>query len=336
LDEFGVYERALTDCEVGAIARAGTGGKYGTNVLSCPVVDTVQLINALGSTTYTFTNGLTWTNGPQWETNTIDFVDLPGSNTTSIFLSNLDPNTTVDEFVLSGVVTNFFDGLMHFTEDTNIAPVPIKFAPAPYAVSNFPPTLIFSNNVETAVAGEYPTGSKIPGGTRDWTVSSGPVTVLSNSLASAVGTNLVALGGGAIQCALPTVPGHRYKLTYTVRGPGAVSWWPGDINPLSGRAWDVIGGNDGAFINQATNATGGFVQALGSTNTLFFPGLIDPTNRLASTIELGDPENLRCSPRRDPFRTHPAAGTGPDPAAAAARSPVSASRRRHPRRASRG
>ncbi|HTL57495.1 MAG TPA: S8 family serine peptidase, partial [Candidatus Limnocylindrales bacterium] len=306
LDEFSVYERALTDCEVGAIFRAGTGGKYGTNVLACPVVDTIQLINALGSSIFTFTNGLTWTNGPQWETNTINFnnslltsTNGPGTNLTTIILSTLDPNTTVDEFILSAVLTNYLDGLMHFTDNTNIALVPIKYAPAPYSVSNFPPTLIFSNDFDNVKPGLYLPGSTLPGtvnnpayGLRNWTVSAGQITVVSNSLV-AMGTNSVALAGGAVQCALPTVPGHRYELTYSVRGPGAVSWWTGDINPLSQRAWDILGGNDGAFIHKATNAPNGFVQALGSTNTFVFPGWIDSSNTLASKIELGDPANLQ-------------------------------------------
>ncbi len=300
LDEFGAYDRALSDCEMSAIAYAATGGKYGTNVLSCPVVDTVQLINALGSSAYTFTNGLTWTNGPQWETNTIAFNDLPGTNLTSIVLSDSDPNTTVDEFVLSAMLPTYTDGLMHFTDNTNIALVPIKFAPAPYALSNFPPTLVFSNSFEQALPGEYPPGSTLPGiandpadGPRPWTVVSGPVTVLSNSLVNAAGTNSVALAGGGVQCELPTIPGQRYQLTYSVRGPGAVSWFTGDINPLNSRAWDILGGNDGAFIHQATNSNAGFVQALNGTNALFFPGWIDPSNNLASKTELGDPVNLR-------------------------------------------
>jgi subtilisin-like proprotein convertase family protein len=307
LDEFSVYERPLSDCEIAAIVHAGTGGKYGTNVLGCPVVDTVQLVNALGSSTFTFTNGLTWTNGPQWETNTIIFNNVlnpagtngPGINFTSIILSDFDPNTTVDEFILSAVLTNYLDGLMHFTDNTNVALVPIKYAPAPYAVSNFPPTVIFSNNLEKATAGLYQPGASLPGsandpgfGPRDWTVISGPITVLSNTLVSAAGTNSVALAGGGLQCILPTAPGHRYQLSYSLRGPGAVSWWTGDVNPLDDRAWDLLGGNDGAFIHQATNAPTGLVQAPASTNTLVFPGWTDSSNTLASKIELGDPANL--------------------------------------------
>ena len=80
LDEFSVYQRALSPCEVNAIFNAGSRGKYGTNVLVCPVATEVTLLTAAGSQTYAFTNGLTWTNnGPHWETNTISFstVDQP-------------------------------------------------------------------------------------------------------------------------------------------------------------------------------------------------------------------------------------------------------------------
>ena len=74
LDEFSLYQRALSPCEVQAIFNAGSRGKYGTNVLVCPVATEVTLLTASGAQTYGFTNGLTWTNnGPQWETNTINF-----------------------------------------------------------------------------------------------------------------------------------------------------------------------------------------------------------------------------------------------------------------------
>ena len=75
LDEFSVYQRALSPCEVNAIYNAGSRGKYGTNVLVCPVATEVTLLTDLGPQTYAFTNGLNWTNtGPLWETNTISFT----------------------------------------------------------------------------------------------------------------------------------------------------------------------------------------------------------------------------------------------------------------------
>src|ERR1017187_911387 len=75
LDEFSLYQRALTPCEVNAIYNAGSRGKYGTNVLVCPVATEGTLLTGNGNQTYVFTNGVTWTNnGPQWETNTISFL----------------------------------------------------------------------------------------------------------------------------------------------------------------------------------------------------------------------------------------------------------------------
>jgi hypothetical protein len=301
LDEVGLYNRALSDCEVGAIFHAGSGGKYDPRVLDCPVTNRLQVVATPGVTnTYTFVNGLSSTNGPQWETNTITFTTPNGStNFTPVVVTALDPNCTVDNFVLSGVLTNYLNGLLHFTEDTNLATVPIKFAPAPYALSNFPPTLVFSNGFENSLPGLYNPGATLAGSTnnpaigpRVWTVTNGPVSVISNLLVDAVGTNCVALGSGAVQCTLPTVPGGRYRLDYSVRGPGAISWWSGDVEPLSHRAWDLLGGNNGAFANGATNSPNGLVNVNGDANALFFPGVIDPTNNLASKIELGDPANL--------------------------------------------
>jgi subtilisin-like proprotein convertase family protein len=308
LDEFGVYERALSDCEIAAIFKANYRGKYGTNVLTCPVVLEVGLNNAVTALAVTFTNGLSWTNGPHWETDTINFTDLPqlattngpATNFTRITVRPLDPNVAVDNFTLSAFVTNVLSGLLHFTEDTNLAITPIKFAAAPYMMTNFPPMLIFSNDFENATQGVYKAGDILPGsinapavGVRDWTVVAGPLTVISNASFAAVGTNWVALAAGAVQCELPTIAGHRYELTYTVRGPCAVGWWPGDIEPLSQRAQDVISGNHGAFINGATNSGAGFVVTPRGANALSLAGMIDATNQIATKIELGDPPQLR-------------------------------------------
>jgi subtilisin-like proprotein convertase family protein len=302
LDEIGLYDRALTDCEIAAIFKAGSGGKYSTNALGCPVSGTVQLLTSLGPISASFTNG------PTWGTNIIPFLTLPsvvttngaGPNATPITVTSFDPNLAVDHFLLSSIMTNSIDGLMHLSDNTNLASIPVKFAPAPYSVLNFPPILIFSNEFENAAAGLYAPGSKFPGsvssptiGARPWTVVNGPVTVLNNGLVAAVGTNSVALGSGGVQCALPTTPGSRYRLAYSVRGPGMVGWWNGDIEPLSRRAWDLIGGNHGALIDGATNSSAGYVNFHQDTHALSFPGVIDAQNNLVSKIELGDPVNLR-------------------------------------------
>ena len=310
LDEFSVFDRPLTECEVLAIYQAGTNGMYGTNVLWCPLTNTpggasmsVTLLSALGTSTFTFTNGLTWTNGPVWETNSLWFTNLvllastngPVTNITPMLLTNCDPNLVVDDFVLSAVMTNYYSGLMDFSENTNLALLPIKFAPYPYIVSNFPPTLVFTNNFESARAGVYAAGSAIPGTINTpgvpvfWTNIGGPVSIISNALVTASGTNCAVLGMNGIQCEVPTTPGQLYQLSYSVRGPGAVSWWPGDIEPLSHRAWDLLGGNNAAFVYDATNLANAYV----GTNALLLPGVPDPNTQLVSKLELGDPANLR-------------------------------------------
>lgn len=318
LDEFSLYNRALTPCEVQAIYSAGSRGKYGTNALVCPVVTEVTLSNNLAAPqVFTFTNGLAWvTNGPRWEVNTTNF-SIAATNPTTIFVRGLDPynpansnagnnlSVVVDEFVLSELVPQSFNGLFHFTEDTNLATIPIKFAAPPFTTTNFAPVLMFSNNFARATAGVYQVGALISGnpnnaalGARDWTVTAGPVTVVSNALFDAATTNWLAMATGAVQCLLPTIPGHRYELNYSVRGPCAVGWWDGSVEPLSQRAQDRISGNNGAFINSAAIASEGYVDAGNGTATLSFPGIEwPPTNNpwyaYAPKVELGDPEELR-------------------------------------------
>ena len=326
LDEFSVYQRALSPCEVNAIFNAGTRGKYGTNVLVCPVMTEVTLSNTLaGIQVYTFTNGLAWTKGPHWETNTILFAT--STNPTPISIRGLNPydpvvtnaannlNAVVDDFVLSEQVPQTIDGLLHFTEDTNLAVLPIKFASTPFVASNFPPVLIFSNYFSSASGRVYQAGATILGSTnspnvglRNWTVVNGPVTVVSNAFLDVVTTNWLAMATGSVQCLLPTTPGHRYQLSYNLRGPCAVGWWNGSLDPLSQRAQDLISGNDGAFFNGATNTAAAFFgdtsRAYVGPSGFFFNGQTEPlvddpdiwpedVDDPASKIELADPPQLR-------------------------------------------
>jgi subtilisin-like proprotein convertase family protein len=311
LDEFSLYQRALSPCEVGAIFRAGSRGKYGTNVLVCPVKTMVTLLTPSGVISMPFLNGLTWTNtGPHWETNTMGFYNsISTNNPTPIVVSAynmfvpFDPNynnnwnAVVDDFVFIAASSNQINGLLHFTEDTNLATLPIKFAPTPYIASNFPPTLIFSNGFSRAPAGVYNVGGTIPGGpnrlavgTRNWTVTQGSVTVVSNVFVDGGLTNYLAMASGTVQCLLPTIPGHRYQLGYNLRGPCAVGWWDGSVDPLSKRAQDLISGNNGAFLYGATNVAPGFVGDQG----LFFRGQsANDTDHPSSSIELDDPPQLQ-------------------------------------------
>ena len=77
--------------------------------------------------------------------------------------------------------------------------------------------------------------------------------MVSNAFLDAAVTNCA--GDGHRRRAVPPAhhPGHRYQLSYNLRGPCAVGWWNGSVDPLSRRAQDLISGNDGAFFNGATN-----------------------------------------------------------------------------------
>ena len=291
LDEMGLYARALTPCEVEAIFRSGSNGKYGTNVLYCPVVTEVTLHNP-GPVTVVVTNGLTWTNGPQWEMVSVPFTTTT-TNRTPVVIRSLDPNLTIDDITLYAYTTNLASGAMHFTENTNLAVTPIKFAPTPYRTTNFPPTMVYSNSFEVATQRVYTAGQTIAGtysnqvvGARDWLVVTGAVSVISNSSIAITGTNFLVLSTNDIRTELPTVPGHKYVLTYKVRGPAAVGWWNGDIEPYSRRARDLIGGDHGAFYRPATNLTG--FAAVGATSLAF-----GVESNFVSKIELADPHRLR-------------------------------------------
>ena len=147
LDEFAFYNRALTPCEIGAIAHAGVGGKYGGNALTCPANGNLQLQTAGGPISVPFSGG------PNWTTNSITFAG--GTPSVPMTVTSLDPNLAVDNFVLSSSQTNYSDGRLNFTENTNVALVPIKFAPAPFTVTNGLSSIVFSNDFERAAPGTY-------------------------------------------------------------------------------------------------------------------------------------------------------------------------------------
>ena len=108
-----------------------------------------------------------------------------------------------------------------------------------------------------------------------------------------------ALANGAIECTLPTTPQHRYRLTYTVHGPCAVGWWNGEIEPLSRRALDLIGGNHGAFISGASNIFPGLVGQHVAQDLLHVLGL----QRLVLLEWSQVPMDAAQGPRTDPTPT---------------------------------
>lgn len=134
---------------------------------------------------------------------------------------------------------NNIHSYLTFSDNTNLATAPIKFATPPYVGTTGASTLISDFELPTLVQDYNAPSLGTPDG---WNVLTNRVTVVSNTAAS--GTNSLALRAGQINRVLPTVAGQDYTLRYSYRKvpslDGIVAWWPGNSNTL-----DIIGGNNG-------------------------------------------------------------------------------------------
>ena len=134
-----------------------------------------------------------------------------------------------------------------FTEDTNLADVPIKFAPPPYATPIVTPgTTNYSTGFEDT-NGTFTTGKLVDG----WQVETNEVSVMTDSTVAHGGNNFLALASGRLSQTFTTVPGASYELTYYARSPGIISWWPAENN-----ANDLLGVNNGTLVNVLTYNSG--------------------------------------------------------------------------------
>jgi subtilisin-like proprotein convertase family protein len=126
-----------------------------------------------------------------------------------------------------------------FTEDTNLADVPIKFAPPPYTqpVSNGL-TVLASNSFEDVTGGVYTNGQSVDG----WEVAANEVSVMTEPTVAHTGSNYLALTTGRLTRTFATVPGVAYELRYYARSPGLTDWWPADDNTA-----DIVGTNNGTI-----------------------------------------------------------------------------------------
>ncbi|MDB6067815.1 MAG: Peptidase and in kexin sedolisin [Pedosphaera sp.] len=151
-----------------------------------------------------------------------------------------------------------------FSEDTNFASIPIKFAIPPFG-TNTAGTLLVTNLVssfETRAPAPYAAPSVIEG----WSVlDTNPVTIVKVPALADTGSNVLALHKGVISQTLPTLAGRSYTLTFAHHGRPAlnpISWWKGDGNYL-----DSADGNQGTPFNGATFSTGEVGQAFSFNGT---------------------------------------------------------------------
>jgi choice-of-anchor C domain-containing protein len=137
----------------------------------------------------------------------------PGVSTNLVIIMN--PNTgnsnTVWSYtptIVSGSNFSYFT----FTENTNLAQVPVKYFVPPFSAGSNAITT-FSSGFETASATNYNSGQIVDG----WTVVGNPVKVINDATLANGGSQCLALQLGVITRVLPTVGGRNYALSYAYR-----------------------------------------------------------------------------------------------------------------------
>ncbi len=109
-----------------------------------------------------------------------------------------------------------------FTEDTNLALLPIKFGTAPFT-NNPSGRTVFSSGFETAAATDYAIGQTLEG----WRVLTNQVSVVEDCKPFVRRNHFLALSSGTLSGCFRPSPGRAYNLSVAYRGPGIISWWPG-------------------------------------------------------------------------------------------------------------
>jgi subtilisin-like proprotein convertase family protein len=184
---------------------------------------------------------------------TVDYG--PGAATDVVIIMNEGGNPTATEwqYTVTGIEREITYAT--FSEDTNFATIPIKFATPPFGVlsTNTAPVTVLTSSFETVTPASYPAPAVLEG----WTVvDSNAVTVVSVPALASTGTNVLALHHGSIVQILPTVAGRSYTLSFASHGRPAflpTSWWKGESNAPGA---DTIDGNNGALQNGVTSVPG--------------------------------------------------------------------------------
>ncbi len=176
---------------------------------------------------------------------------------------------------------------LEFTDDTNVANVPIKFSIPPYSFTEQSSNFTLSD-FELATNGDYLAPTNVYDAFGGWTLPTNFVTtativtndqsilvtniiVLTNNEVSVVtdsadslgdnaGSNFLALAKGTITRNIPTVPGHIYNLTFWYRGPGIVGWWRGE-GDASDSSDPEDDGNNGVLVGRFNFPAGEVGQA---------------------------------------------------------------------------
>jgi len=236
-----------------------------------------------------------FTNNPNGQNTTI-YVTVPPGYTNITIIMNEFGNPYVGTggdawiYTAGATITNY--EYLEFTDDTNLANVPIKYAIPPYSLTGQSTNYTLSD-FDLATNGDYHGLTNIFDAFGGWTVPTNLVTVttvlnitnsqlvsvtnmvvLTNNLVSVVTDPSVALGGdnttsnylalayGTITRSIPTIPGRLYNVTFWYRGPDIAGWWRGEGN-ASDSSDPENNGNNGTLVGRFNFPAGEVGQAFG-------------------------------------------------------------------------
>ncbi len=160
-----------------------------------------------------------------------------------------------------------------FTDDTNYAQIPIKFAVPPFDLSDEGTNFTLSNfegltnqdylaptNIYDAYGG-WTVPTNIPGpGTNIIYLTNNEVSVVTDPRSAYDGSNFLALANGTITRSIATIPTRQYSISYSYRGPGIAGWWRGEGNAYDS-SFPETNGNNGQLIGRFNFPAGEVGQA---------------------------------------------------------------------------
>ena len=196
---------------------------------------------------------------------TINVSVPPGYTNITIIMNQFgNPYATVGDawiYTAGAAVTNY--QYLMFTEDTNLATLPIKYAVPPfgftavasnYTLSDFERAtnglLSGPTNIFDVFGGWTMPTNRVVGNQFVWWTNNvvSVVTDPFDSLGDNVGSNFLALADGTITRSIPTITGRQYTVTFWYRGPGIAGWWRGEGDATDSSLPE--GGNNGSLIGR--------------------------------------------------------------------------------------
>jgi len=210
----------------------------------------------------------------------------PGNSTNLTILMNPGNNSTSsDQWTYTPFVVSENYTYLTFTSDTNLAPVPIKFAIPPFDLTD-EGTNYTLDDINVATNGDYIAPTNVYDLFGGWNLATAQTNVIVNPTNSAVlvtnillltnnevsvvtdpanayvGSNYLALGLGTMTRMIPTTPNREYTVAYSYRGPGIAGWWRGEGNATDSSDPET-NGNNGLLIGRFTFPAGEVGQAFG-------------------------------------------------------------------------